>query len=244
MKIVLCMLVRNELPCLKILLPQIPKTGKDVGYDEVVAIDGMSTDGTVEFLKTNGVLVIEQERKGRGDAFHEAFAKVDADAYIFFSPDGNEAIDDLKKFRPLLEEKIDLVIATRMVKGAVNEEDDKIFKWRKWAIFSFNFLAIFFFRKTSHYVTDSINGYRAITKKAADLLNLDARGYTIEYQMTIRALRMGLKITEFPNKEGHRLLGKTRAPSIPTGLAFLKCFFKELKKRSHHVNVTSNQKTS
>jgi len=42
---------------------------------------------------------------------------------LFFSPDGNENPADIPKFKPLLEQGNDIVIATRMTKTAHNEED-------------------------------------------------------------------------------------------------------------------------
>ena len=232
MKITLCLLTRNELECLKVIFPKIPAPGVGVGFDAVVAIDGGSTDGTVAFFEKHGVPVIGQSRKGRGDAFIQAFNKVDSDAYIFFSPDGNESIEDLSKFRGYFEnEGADIVIASRMMKGAVNEEDHQFFKFRKWANNAFNFLANLFFRKSGPYITDSINGFRGITRKVALALQLDALDYTIEYQMTIRALNQGKKIVEFPTVEGQRVAGETGAPSIPTGIRFIKRFFYELLRK-------------
>jgi len=78
-------------------------------------------------------------------------------------------------------------------------------------------------------VTDSINGFRAITREAAQKLALDALDYTIEYQMTIRALKKGLRIVEFPTREGSRVAGDTGAPSLPTGWRFVKRFARELR---------------
>jgi glycosyltransferase involved in cell wall biosynthesis len=230
MKITLCLLTRNELACLKVIFPKIPGPGPESGYDAVVAIDGGSTDGTVEFFQEHGVPVVAQSRRGRGDAFLQAFDQIDSDAYLFFSPDGNEDIADLGKFRPLLEQGADVVIASRMMKGAVNEEDQHLFKPRKWANNAFNFLANRLFRKEGAYITDSINGYRAITRAAARKLELDALDYTIEYQMTMRALKNRLKVVEFPTIEGQRIAGESGAPSIPTGIRFLKRLKLELQR--------------
>lgn len=240
MKIALCVLVKNEIDCLRIVGPEIPKPGSSVGFDQVCAMDGGSTDGSQEELKKLGIPVLVQTQKGRGQAFHEAFSKLDADAFIFFSPDGNEAISDLPKFRKYLEEGNDIVIASRMMKGAVNEEDHQTFKWRKWANNAFNILANLFFRRSGPFITDSINGYRAITKKAARVLALDAQDYTIEYQMTIRAFKHKLKIKEFPTIEGERVAGETGAPSFQTGIRFIKRFFTELFMKSSKSLRTSH----
>lgn len=229
MKIALVLLVRNERPCLEIVLPTIPPAGPEAGYDLMVAVDGGSTDGSVEFLTAAGVPVIAQSKRGRGEAFHQAFRQVEADAYIFFSPDGNEDVGDLPRFRPLLEAGADLVIASRMMKGAVNEEDHLLLKWRKWANNAFNLMANLAFRRHGPFITDSINGYRAITDRVAQALALDATDYTIEYQMTMRALKARLAIAEFPTIEGQRVAGETQAQSIPTGLRFLKCLWREIR---------------
>ncbi|MCB0361916.1 MAG: glycosyltransferase [Bdellovibrionales bacterium] len=227
-KIALCILARNELPCLKVMYPLLPPPDGKSGYDSIYAIDGGSTDGTVEFFKEHGVKVLSQSKRGRGDAFLTAFREVEADAYIFFSPDGNENPEDLGRFRQLFDEGADLVIASRMMPDSVNEEDNQFFKWRKWANLAFNFLANTLFRKKGPYITDSINGYRGITKEAARELNLSAFDYTIEYQMTMRAMKKGLKIVEFPTIEGERIAGETGAQSIPTGMRFLRRLWSEL----------------
>jgi hypothetical protein len=223
------MLVRNERECLEIMLPKMPKPGAD--FDALVAVDGNSTDGSAELLAQWGVETLRQTRKGRGGACLEVMETYPADAYLFFSPDGNEDIADIAKFRPLLEAGADLVIASRMCAGAVNEEDGHWFRPRKAANKAFNFLANAAFRKSGPYVTDSINGFRAIRAELARKLNLDAVGYTIEYQMTMRALDAGARIVEFPTHEHARLAGDTGAPSIQTGLAFIRCFWREWTRR-------------
>lgn len=227
MNIALVLLVRNERECLETMLPRIPAPGPDAGYDSVVAVDGGSTDGSIGMLEAAGIRVLRQSRRGRGEAFHQAFRELSADAFIFFSPDGNESVDDLPRFRPLLAAGADLVIASRMMPGSVNEEDAQILRWRKWANNAFNRLANRAFRRSGPFVTDSINGFRAITRRAAAALALDAPDYTIEYQMTSRAMRAGMCIVEFPTIEGARIAGGTGAPSIPTGLRFLRCLWRE-----------------
>ena len=231
MRIVLCILTRNELPCVEIVFPQLPAPGPASGFDEMVVIDGASTDGTVEYFQNRGVRVIGQSRRGRGQAFLMAFEQIDADAWLFFSPDGNEDAADFPKFRALLEKGADVVIASRMMKVAVNEEDVSLWRPRKWANKAFNLMANLSFRRRGPYVTDSINGFRAITREATQRLKLDAADYTIEYQMTMRALKHGLTIAEFPTHEHQRVAGGTQAHSIPTGIKFLQAFWREFRER-------------
>jgi len=227
MKTVLCLLTLNERECLEKIFPLIPEPSEENGYDQVVAVDGGSTDGTLDFFKDHNIQVIGQSKKGRGEAFHQAFKNINADLFIFFSPDGNEDPNDIKKFKGFIQDGADLVIASRMMKESYNEEDDLIFKWRKWANNAFNFIANLFFKKNGPYISDSINGFRALTMDTYKKLQLSANDYTIEYQMTIRSFKKELTIKEFPTIEGQRVAGETGAPSIPTGLRFIKRFLTE-----------------
>jgi glycosyltransferase involved in cell wall biosynthesis len=131
--VLMCMLVRNERKCLEVMLPSLPKPGRVAGFNRLIAVDGGSTDGTLEILRQFGIGVMTQSRPGRGAACIEAIETHEAEAYLFFSPDGNEDPADLPKFRQHLLEGADLVIASRMMPGAVNEEDGQLLKFRKIA---------------------------------------------------------------------------------------------------------------
>jgi glycosyltransferase involved in cell wall biosynthesis len=223
MKISLVILTYNEIIGLKDIYSKIPFEA----VDEAFAVDGGSKDGTLEFFEQNNFPVHIQKTKGRGEAFRIAFQQAKGDAIIFFSPDGNEDPSDIPRFRAHLEAGADMVVGTRMVPGAHNEEDEQFFKWRKWANNAFNIMANLTWNR-GKYMTDTINGFRAIRKSAWDKLALDGPGYTIEYQSSIRSFKLGLKIAEFPTFESARIDGREGSPSIGTGLAFLKMYFKEL----------------
>lgn len=227
MKIALCILTKNEKPCLEVMMPRILEQKDKGGYDCIYGIDGGSTDGTLEVYAEYNIPVLQQSTKGRGQAFHTAFSEIDADSFVFFSPDGNEDPNDLPKFRKYLSQGYDLVIASRMMKESHNEEDNNLFRWRKWANNAFNLFANWIFNR-GNFVYDSINGYRALSKEAATKLNLDAWDYTIEYQMTIRSMKLGLRIHEFATYEGERIAGETGAPSFSTGLKFIGRLFREI----------------
>jgi glycosyltransferase involved in cell wall biosynthesis len=224
MKIALCILTYDEVECVSKVIPGLDTSE----FGEVFVVDGGSTDGTLDVYKRYGIRVIPQTSRGRGEAFRLAEQSTNADAIVYFSPDGNEDSKDFKKFRPLLEKGVDIVIASRMMKGAFNEEDTSWWRPRKWVNNIFNLIANLLWNRSGVYVTDSINGYRAIKRGLVAALKQDAIGYTIEYQNTIRALKMGLKILEFPTYEGQRVAGGTKAHSFRTGIQFLKCLWKEV----------------
>jgi glycosyltransferase involved in cell wall biosynthesis len=224
MKISLVILTRNEIVGLKEVFHKIPLHL----VDEYFAVDGGSIDGTLEFFQQMGVPVVLQQKLGRGEAFRLAFERASGDALIFFSPDGNEDPLDIPKFAPILQSGADLVIGTRMIPGAHNEEDELLFPFRKWANQTFTRIANLVWNR-GDYITDTINGYRAIRRSAWNQLCPDGSGYTIEYQSSIRAFKLHLKIREFPTHEGSRIDGREGSPSMKTGWEFLKLFFYELR---------------
>jgi len=224
MKVTLAILTLNEIAGLKKIFKQI---NKEILF-EIFAIDGGSTDGTIDFFHQNNIPVFKQNKKGRGEAFRMAFRNATGDCVLFFSPDGNEDPEDIPKFVNRLEEGYDLVIGNRMSNGGTNEEDHQIFRWRKWANLTFSILANITWNR-SNFLWDTINGYRAITKKAWSKIEPDGEGYAIEYQISIRSLKQGLNIKEIPTKEGSRIDDDRCSASISTGLAMLKMYFKELK---------------
>lgn len=217
----LIILTRNEIEGIKTLVKKIPFEA----VDEFFAVDYKSTDGTLEFFKKQGIPVIRQKRPGRGHAFLLSLRKAKGKYLIFFSPDGNENPADIPQIISLLKDGNNLVIASRFLKGSRNEEDDQIFKFRKWANQGFSLLARFLW---GGKVSDTINGYRGISKEVFEKLHLDSTGYALEYQMTIRALKLKMKIAEIPTIEGNRIGGTGGSPAIPTGLKFVALLLREI----------------
>jgi glycosyltransferase involved in cell wall biosynthesis len=223
-RISLVLLVRNEIVGLRALLDRV--LAHDV--EEVLVVDGHSTDGSAEFLRARGLRVIVQDRPGRGRAFSLAFEAASGDALVFFSPDGNEDPADIPRFLPHLRAGCDMVIGNRMSDGGVNEEDRRTFRWRKWANLAFGALANATWNRGER-IRDTINGFRAITRSAWTRLRPDGRGYTIEYQCSIRAMKLGMRVAEFPTVEGPRLDGRKGSGSVSTGIAFLGTYLRELR---------------
>jgi glycosyltransferase involved in cell wall biosynthesis len=223
--VTLVLVVRNEEVGLRHVLPLIPLRV----FDDCFAIDGNSTDRTVEVLKDFGVRTHCQAERGLGAAMIEARQLVRTDALIYFHPDGNEDPADLPRMARLLRDGAEFVVASRMIAGARNEEDGQIFKWRKYANLGFVGLANLLFGHGGNRTTDVTNGFRGLTCAAFDRMNLTSRDLTMDYQMVIRALKLGIKITEFPTHEGDRIDGATHFASIPTGVAELKLLWRELR---------------
>jgi glycosyltransferase involved in cell wall biosynthesis len=222
--VTLVLLTLNEIDGLGHVFPKLPLHA----VDEVLAVDGGSTDGTVQFFRAHGVRVIGQERRGRGEAFRLAVREARHEGLVFFSPDGNEDPEDIPRLAQGLAAGYDMVIASRFLPGARSEDDDKwMFTNRRWGNVTFTWLANRLWRGRRP-ITDTINGYRAITRSAFLRLAPDAEGYAIEFQLSIRALQLGLAVLEIPTHEGNRIgRGVSKLNAVPVGLQFLRLLLRE-----------------
>ena len=192
----------------------------NLSADEILAVDGGSTDGTVEVLEELGVSVYRQKRPGRGAAIREGVGKTLGDRIVIFSPDGNENPQDIDRLFELLDDGYDVSVASRFLPGSRNEEDDDALPLRKLANQAFTGLANILWAPDGIRVSDAINGFRGFRRDAFNLMGIQSDRFTVEYEMTQRALRLGLRIGEIPTQEGNRIGGETKAPSIRTGIEF------------------------
>ena len=219
----LVLLTLNEIEGVRAMLPRIDFAA----FDEVLAVDGGSVDGTRKFLTDQGIRLVDQALSGRGEAFRTAVQASTSDTLVFFSPDGNEDPADIPKLFEALENGADMAIASRFMVGSRNEEDDAFLQCRKWANQAFGLAANVIWGRGPR-ITDTINGFRGIHRNAFVRLSPASMGFTIEYELTIRALKAGMTIAEIPTIEGDRVGGKTKAHSIRTGLRFLGFLTKEI----------------
>lgn len=221
----LVLVVRNEEVGLKALLPKIDSSV----FTRIIAVDGNSSDSTRELLSDAGVETFVQTAPGLGQAMIEGRQHVQTSAFIFFHPDGNEDAADLPRMVEMLAAGNEFVVASRMIRGAWNEEDEHKLKWRKWANQGLAVLANLLFAHGGNRTTDITNGFRGITCEAFDRMQLTSTDLTMDYQMVIRALKLGIPITEFPTHEGHRIAGDTTFPSWSTGVTELKMLWREVR---------------
>lgn len=227
MKISLCLIVWNELQGCQVDVPNLPISE----FDEVFAVDGGSTDGTVEYLESKGIKVHRQPKRGLNAAYVHANAVASGDAVVVFFAKGTLPTGDLLKFRPLFEKGNDLVIASRQLPGSVNEEDAHFLRPRKWAVIGLAALAALVWRREGPWVRDVLHGFKGWKREAFRRMNVLDFGLSIDIEMVVRSYKLRVPRIEFPTQEISRGYGETHFKIWPTGKKLLAYLWFELRRK-------------
>lgn len=150
-------------------------------------------DGSENKLNVKGSTVLTHEiNLGKGAAMKTgaeyAFSK-NADAVIFMDADGQHSPSDLPKFiNEINKNKYDLILGNRVSNFGV--------PLVRYLGNKFASVVMGFFFKT--YVSDSLCGFRAMTKKAYNKIKWESDGYGVEIEMIARISKNKLSFVEVP----------------------------------------------
>lgn len=219
----------DEIDGVKAIMPQIDRSW----CDEIIIVDGGSTDGTVEWLRENNWHVILQQEHGMGAAYREAQAATTGDVIITFSPDGNSIASLIPALIAEMEKGYDLVIVSRYLDGAKSQDDDILTSFGNW-LFTKSINLCF-----SGNYTDTLVIFRAYKREILDYLNINAVRMTYEVQISIRAAKASLRIGEIPGDEPKRIGGLRKMSPFGVGIEILReigwnlfCDFKKIRHRT------------
>ena len=230
MKITIIVLTLNEVDGVKVVMPQIDPAW----YDQLIVVDGQSTDGTIEWCRDNGYEVYIQKKRGIRHAYLEILPKVQGDVVLTFSPDGNCAPEMIPQVLEKMREGNDLVIGSRYLDDATSQDDDIVTGFGNWL-----------FTRTVNVLhggnySDCMVIYRAFKRQLIFDLDLDKEeSYALpeklfstviswEPLMAVRAAKKNLKIGEIPAGEPARIGGERKLKIIRWGAAYFFQFWREL----------------
>lgn len=223
MKVTLLIPTLNEVEGMKKIMPLIKKEW----YDQLLIVDGQSTDGTIEYAKTMGYPIVIQQKKGMRHAYMEALPYITGDVILTFSPDGNSLPELIPACINKLKEGYNMVIVSRYAPGAKSYDDDTITAFGNWL-----FTTLINLFHGGHY-TDAMVIYRAYSKKLIFDLDLDKDdSYEKEERLfktriswepllSIRCAKRKLKVAEIPGDEPPRAGGERKLQVWRWGAAYL-----------------------
>jgi DNA-binding response OmpR family regulator/glycosyltransferase involved in cell wall biosynthesis len=208
----------NEADNLPEVLPWIPDW-----VDEVVLVDGHSTDGTVEVALSlrPDIKIIMQKGKGKGNALIAGFTAATGDIIVMLDADGSTDPAEIPAFVGALMAGADFAKGSRFLQGG-GTIDMPLYR----QLGNIGFVLVIRLLFGGKY-TDLLYGYNAFWSRVLPLIQVDADGFEVETLMNVRALRAGLKITEIPSFEAARLYGIPKLRALPDGWRVLMTILRE-----------------
>lgn len=210
----------NEAKNLPLVLPFLPTDW----IDEVILVDGRSTDNTVEVARQlfPSIKVVLEKRKGKGVAMRAGYAAATSDIIVLLDADGSNDPREIPRFVQRLMEGVDMVKGSRFAISGGTTDMTLIRQWGNWGLAQ---VANMLF---SQKYTDLCYGFHAFWRHCLDVLELDTYdGFEIDTALYLQVLRKNLRVVEEPSFEGERFYGSSNLNAIKDGIRVLKTIFRE-----------------
>jgi len=202
----------NEADNLRWLLPRL------TSVDEVVIVDGQSSDGTAEIarlLRPDATIIVEPPT-GKGTAMRTGMAAATSEVLIMLDADGSMDPAEFDAFLALLCRGFDFVKGSRYACGGGSDDLTGLRSvGNKWLTRLANGL----YRAGW---SDLCYGYIGIRRSAVDRLALKSTGFEIETEMCVNAVRAGLKMAEVASHESNRRHGESNLNTFRDGWRVLR----------------------
>lgn len=218
MTVSLIVFTLNEIDGIKVIMPKIKKEW----CDQILFVDGGSTDGTIQYLEENKYEYFIQKEKGMSAAFKESVPRTTGDIVIMFAPDGNSTPETIPELSDLIvNHGYDISIGSRYLNGIKSDDDDMVTRFGNWMFTSlFNFLF-----KTKY--SDVLNMYRAYKRDWLIKHLNDTESLSWGTSLLSKAIKGDLKIIEIASYEPPRIGGSRKMSPLVNGFSELCMILKE-----------------
>ena len=226
---------KNEEATIKEVLRQLQGLS-----DDLIVVDGKSTDKTVTIAKAWGVKVVRDHGSGKGDAVRVGLAEARHPITVFIDADGSHDPKDIAKLvGPIADDRADMVMGSRMLGGS-----EELFGSFREVIRLMGSLVISLSINYRYGVrfTDYQNGFRAIRTHIGREIGLTSNITTIEQEMAMRCLCNGFRVMEVPTHEYPRKGGVSKINVLRVAHLYVLNLIKGLvlpRKKSAFLHLSS-----
>ncbi len=191
--------------------------------DEVVIVDGRSTDRTVERAREviPDVTLVLEPTPGKGAALTAGFRVARGDIIAAIDADGSMDPAELHAYVGQLMAGADLVKGSRFAQGGGTVDMEMHRRLGNLGLLSV--VRILFGGRYS----DLCYGYFAFWRHALEVLDPDVRGFEIETLINVRALKANLRVAEVPSFEARRIHGVSNLHAVRDGVRILVTILRE-----------------
>lgn len=182
--------------------------GAEIYSNNIIVIDGHSTDGTDQIVRSAGIKIIQDNQRGKGAAIRVAIPHITKEIAVFIDADGSHDPHDIPALvKPIMENKADHVSASRLIGGSseLHGGFDECFR-----LMGSSFITACINHRFGVRLSESQNGFRAIRTDVLKKLDLCENITTIEQEMIIKTLKKGFRMAEVPSHEHKRKGGYSK----------------------------------
>jgi glycosyltransferase (TIGR04182 family) len=197
----------NEAPTIARLIFEF----RQLGYDNLLVIDGHSTDETRTIAKSSGARVLVQTGRGKGNAVIEAFGLITQPYILMIDGDGTYSPDDADRMLEPLLQGVDQVIGDRLT-------DENRGSFSRLNYTGNQILNRLFKVAHGRYLSDILSGYRAFTLEAARQMHLKESGFGIEAEISAEGARNNQDIRIVPVRYRKRSGSPTKLNPFHDGI--------------------------
>jgi hypothetical protein len=204
---------KNEAANIAWVLEQVPAC-----VDEIILVDGHSMDATLVTARScrSDVRVVVQQGSGKGDALRAGFQAATGDVIVMIDADGSMSPQEIPRFLYFLANGYDFVKGSRFMGGGGSLDITRLRRLgNRGLLLLTNGLY-------DAHLTDLCYGFCAFHRRYLEFLDLTTPGFEIETQLTICALRAGLRVAEVPSLEMPRRAGRSNLRTFRDGTRVLR----------------------
>jgi glycosyltransferase involved in cell wall biosynthesis len=191
--------------------------------DEVIVVDGLSTDGTLEVAKTISpdVIVVHETQPGKGAAMRAGFEAASGDFVVTIDADGSMDPQEIGIYVEALEQGYDLAKGSRMLPGAGSSDMTALRRFGNARLRDLcNLMYDVRFSELCY-------GFMAVRRSRLPELRLSSDGFEIETEIVTRSIRRDLRIAEVPSFELPRRSGASNLNTFRDGWRVLMTLLKQ-----------------
>lgn len=203
MKCTVVIAARNE----ELTLPGVLEGVKPF-TDDLIVVDGNSSDQTVPIAESFGARILKDTGKGKGEAVRLGIDAAHNPIVVTMDADGSHEPKDIPRLcGPIAEDRADLVIASRMLGGSDEFHGDI---WEIGRMIGALGITLVINTRFGMKLSEYQNGFRAIRTETARAIGLTSNQTTIEQEMAIKCLRYGFRVAEIASHEYRRKGGSSK----------------------------------